>query len=37
MSIEQAVIEKPREESLQQIFSLKRDLISHATSDHADA
>ncbi len=26
--IEQAVIEKPREESLQQIFSLKRDLIS---------
>ena len=26
--IEQAVIEKPREESLQQIFSLKRDLIA---------
>jgi magnesium transporter len=26
--LEQAVIEKPREESLQQIFSLKRDLIS---------
>jgi magnesium transporter len=26
--IEQAVIEKPREESLQRIFSLKRDLIS---------